>query len=319
LHWLHQAAGQQALAAPRRFRARCGKDRATFYAITLPELPVQVLPVLHIRLYGAIGLVLVGLGACGPTRVPLARTEDREGRRYVIGGREPFTGLLLVPRDSATGISVTMPYQNGVRDGQAEGRHRNEKPAFLETWKAGLREGTRDEWDSLGHRIRTQTFVNGKLEGKLQDFSPEGTLIVERPMKAGAEEGLLRTWYPSGKLKSEGEYRAGLLEGRMVIWYESGQKKYEGSFAAGKPNGVVMEYFEDGKPKALTTWDHGVADGPFTRWYANGQKQAEGRYKGLHPFDVKSWDMDGKPAKQPSAHGPIPSPQTPPAVGHPPV
>jgi uncharacterized protein len=235
------------------------------------------------------------LTACGPRRIPLAHTEEKDGRRYVTGEAKPFTGVLVVAAEPPQQIAVDMPYHDGVRDGHAEGKYQSGKQAFRETWVQGLRQGVREEWDSAGHLSRTQTFVDGKLEGVMKDFTPTGVVITERPMHAGEEQGLLRTYYPSGKPRSEGEYQAGRLEGRLTIWYENGQKKYEGVFAAGKPNGVVSEWFEDGKDKARTTWKVGVADGPFTRWYPSGQKQLEGRYRGIEQLDLKGWSEDGKP------------------------
>ncbi len=255
---------------------------------------------------------LLGLAACSG-RVPLAKTELRpDSLRYVIGKSAPFTGTLVVPMDAATGVSVEMPFVNGLRDGQAKGVHKNGKPAFAETWKAGKREGTRQEWDSVGHPSRTEHFVNGLREGVMQDFSPSGMVIVERPMHAGEQEGVVKTWYASGKLRSESHYTTGKLNGVMTLLYENGQKKYEGLFAEGKPDGVVQEWWPNGKLKASTTWAKGVASGPYTRWYDSGQKQEEGAFKGDERVSPKYWNFDGKPMAKP---GTDPGPANP----HPPA
>jgi antitoxin component YwqK of YwqJK toxin-antitoxin module len=243
---------------------------------------------------------VLALMACGPRPVPLVQTEDRDGLRYRIGEKEPFSGLLLVPRDSATGITVRMPYRSGVREGRAEGVHRNGTRAFAEIWKTGRREGLREEWDSVGHLARTQTFVAGELEGVMRDFSPESTVVMERSMQAGREDGLSASWFADGKKRSEGHFVAGQLQGSLVFWYPDGQLKYEGNFSAGKPDGVVTEYNLDGKPKTRTAWKVGVPDGPFTRWFDNGQVQSEGRYRDGKIVEERMWTRDGKPVKHPT-------------------
>lgn len=265
-------------------------------------------------LYRRVALAtLLALAACNGSRVPLGKTEVRpDSLRYVLGKTAPFTGTLVVPRDSATGVSVEMPFVNGLREGEAKGVHRNGKPAFAEIWKAGKREGSRQEWDSAGHPSRTEHFVNGLREGVMQDFSPEGKVIVERPMHADQQEGVVKTWYPGGQLKSEAHYAAGKLNGAMTLFYENGQKKYEGVFADGKPDGVVQEWFPSGVIKARTTWAKGEGDGPFTRWYDNGQKEMEGVYKGTERSAMKYWSRDGKLVKKPSVE---PGPASP----HPPA
>lgn len=256
---------------------------------------------------------LLALAACNSSRVPLAKTELRpDSLRYVIGKPTPFTGTLVVPTDPATGVSVEMPFVNGLREGEAKGKHRNGKPAFDETWKAGKREGTRQEWDSAGHPSRTEHFVNGLREGVMQDFSPTGLLILERPMHAGEQEGVVKTWHTNGKLKSESHYTAGKLNGVLTLFWENGQKKYEGTFVDGKPDGVVQEWFPNGQIKASTTWAKGVGDGPFTRWYDNGKKEMEGVYKGTERTGMKYWSRDGKLVQKPSAE---PGPASP----HPPA
>lgn len=256
---------------------------------------------------------LLALAACSG-RVPLAKTELRpDSLRYVIGKSSPFTGTLEVPRDASSGVSVEMPFVKGLREGEARGSHKNGKPAFAETWKAGKREGTRQEWDSAGHPSRTEHFVNGLREGVMQDFTPEGKVILERPMHADEQEGVVKTWYPSGQIKSEAHYAAGKLNGVMTLFYDNGQKKYEGPFAEGKPDGVVQEWYPSGQLKASTNWAKGIANGPFTRWYDNGQKQMEGIYRGTERTAMKYWNFDGKPMTKPSTE-PAPASPHPPAT-----
>lgn len=268
---------------------------------------------LHSTVTRPLLIVVLGLAACGPARVPLARTEVRaDSLRYVIGRSAPMTGILLVPRDSATGVSVTMPFVGGLRDGKAEGRHRNGARAFEETWQAGGREGIRQEWDSAGRLSRTEHFLKGEREGLMQDFAPNGSVILERPMHAGLAEGVVKTWYPDGTRRSEAEYRSGSLQGLTTLWYPNGQKKYEGTFERGKPNGMVSEWYENGKPKSRTTWSAGVAEGPFTRWYDNGQRQVEGVYHESRQTGTRFWSRDGKAVVRP----PMPAS---PALPHPPA
>ncbi len=258
-------------------------------------------------------LAALGLAACSSSKVSLARTEVRaDSLRYVIGKPAPFTGLLVVPRDRSTGVSVNMPFVNGLREGTAEGVHGNGKRAFTETWKAGKREGLRQEWDTAGHLSRSEHFVAGLREGLMQDFAPDGKVILERPMRADEQDGVVKTWYPSGQLKSEAQYRSGRLQGVMTLWYANGQKRYEGPFAAGKPDGEIREWFETGQLKASTGWKAGIAQGRFTRWYENGQKRMEGIYRDSQRTAVKYWNFDGKPMTRPDAdEGP--------AVPHPPA
>lgn len=255
----------------------------------------------------------LGLTACGRSGVPLARTETRaDSLRYVIGQSAPMTGVLLVPRDSATGVSVTMPHSAGLREGKAEGWYQNRTRAFEETWQAGRREGIRQEWDSAGRLTRTEHFLKGEREGLMQDFAPNGAVIVERPMHAGLQDGLVKTWYADGTRKSEAVYRAGLLQGVMTLWHSDGQMKYQGTFESGKPNGLVNEWYENGKPRSRTTWRAGVAEGPFTRWYDSGRKQAEGVYRESKQVNTRHWDRDGKRLTHPEV------PESP-ASPHPPA
>jgi antitoxin component YwqK of YwqJK toxin-antitoxin module len=282
-----------------------------------PSKPKMRSSVFHARYFrSSLQLIpllgLLAIAACGPTRVPLARTEERaDGLRYQLGKKAPLTGILLVPRDSATGVSVTMPFAAGLREGNAEGWHANGKRAFAETWKAGKREGLREEWDSAGHLARTETFVDGQLEGLMKDFSPTGTVILERPMHAGQQAGLVKHWYPDGSRKSEAQYQGDRLQGTMTFWYPNGKKKYEGTFVAGKPDGVVREWWEDGTPKALTTWKVGIAEGPFTRWWANGQKKTEGIYRQSKAASSRSWSLEGKLIPRPPAEEGPASPHAP--------
>ena len=114
----------------------------------------------------------------------LEQLEERNGKTYVRGEKEVFTGTLNIYREG-NWLFSEVPFKNGLRDGVQKDYYKNGK----------LR------WSGF--------FKNGKLEGKTKSFYENGNIELEENHVNGLQDGIIKEYYENGKIKSERPMKMG--------------------------------------------------------------------------------------------------------------
>ena len=142
----------------------------------------------------------------------------------------------------------------------------NGKPKVIATYKNGVPEGVRREYNKEGKVEKSYVFHNGKIiaEGVLTD--------------AGKKEGHWKEYYDDGKLKSEGDYKNDKKTGRWRYYYHNGQLEETGEYVDGKPVGDWYWYYPSGKILRKMTYYNGLPDGVITEYDEDGNVILKGNY-----------------------------------------
>ncbi len=142
----------------------------------------------------------------------------------------------------------------------------NGKPKIVATYKDGIPEGVRREYNEKGEVEKSYIFKNGKIiaEGILTD--------------AGKKEGLWKEYYLDGSLKSEGYYKEDKKTGKWKYYYPNGQLEETGEYVDGKPEGKWLWYYPSGKLLREMNYYQGLADGPITEYDEEGNIILSGEY-----------------------------------------
>lgn len=188
-----------------------------------------------------------------------------DGREYVRGETEPFTGLVRRHYSNSQPWEERH-YRDGLRDGpcnewDAEGRQRVERH-----FAQGHRHGARREWYSNGQLGSEEEWADDRClqaASFAPDGSPTGTV--------SAGNGTLKLCWEDGTPRSEESYQDGRPNGTATLWHPNGRKQCEVTFVAGKRDGLARE------------------------WYEGGSRWTETTYRDGQVVDAKSWHEDGSP------------------------
>jgi antitoxin component YwqK of YwqJK toxin-antitoxin module len=142
----------------------------------------------------------------------------------------------------------------------------NGKPKIVATYKDGVPEGIRREYDKNGKVEKSYIFKNGKViaEGIFTD--------------AGKREGLWKEYYDDGSLKSEGNYKNNNKTGKWKYYYPNGQLQETGEYVNGKPEGKWLWYYPSGKLLREMNYYEGKPDGEIIEYDENGNIVLKGEY-----------------------------------------
>jgi antitoxin component YwqK of YwqJK toxin-antitoxin module len=142
----------------------------------------------------------------------------------------------------------------------------NGKPKIVATYKNGVPEGVRREYNENGEVEKSYIFKNGKIiaEGILTD--------------GGKREGLWKEYYLDGSLKSEGNYKNDKKTGKWKYYYPNGQLEETGEYENGKPVGKWLWYYPSGKLLREMSYYEGKPDGAFTEYDEDGNVTLKGEY-----------------------------------------
>ncbi len=166
-------------------------------------------------------------------------------------------------------------YVNGEKEQQVEELTKldvktdywpNGKPKIVASYKNGVPEGVRREYNKKGEVEKSYIFYHGKIiaEGVFTD--------------AGEHEGLWKEYYDDHSLKSEGKYIRDKKTGTWKYYYPNGQLQETGDYENGKPEGKWVWYYPSGKLLREMTYYEGKRDGVITEYDEEGNVVLQGEY-----------------------------------------
>jgi antitoxin component YwqK of YwqJK toxin-antitoxin module len=133
--------------------------------------------------------------------------------------------------------------------------HPNGTRKFIGNFKNGIPEGVAREYDTLGHIINSQIYLDGVLMG-------EGIYDA-----GGYEQGHWKEYHANGALKAEGEYLNGKKVGAWVFFHPNGKTEQKGKYDnRGRPVGEWKWYYEDGKLLREETYIDGLVNGTMVEY-----------------------------------------------------
>lgn len=135
------------------------------------------------------------------------------------------------------------------------------------TFRNGVAEGIKREFDTAGNVIRSGIYHNGELTG-------EGIILED-----GSRTGPWKEYYPGGALKSAGEYKNGKPVGEWKYYFPDGKIEQAGKFTqGGKLTGNWKWYYDNGKLLREEDYLNGQLDGMHTEYDEDGNVTEEGEY-----------------------------------------
>lgn len=209
----------------------------------------------------------------------------------------------------------------------------NGKPKIVATYKNGVPEGVRREYDKKGKIQKSYIFHNGKMvaegiftdaglrEGTWKEYYEDGSLKSEGNYENDKKTGLWKYYYPNGQLEETGTYDKTGPEGKWLWYYPSGKLLRELTYYQGKKDGNIIEYDESKnvilqgeyiEDKREGTWIYQVGDAKQQTQYSDDLKNGwdriyskdgtllyEGKYIDDNPNGVHKWFWpNGKLKKQ---------------------
>ena len=100
--------------------------------------------------------------------------EFRNGYYYIIGEKEPFTGIIEFQDES--GKIMKGNFLNGIANGMAK------------------------TYSSDGRLLSETPYENGKKNGKHKRYYPNGNVELEKNYKNDKEDGMRISYYENGKM-----------------------------------------------------------------------------------------------------------------------
>lgn len=128
------------------------------------------------------------------------------------------------------------------------------------TFRKGVPEGVRREFDEQGNVIQSFIYKNGIIigqgimdtdgfkEGFWEERYPDGSLKSKGHYKKGKRTGNWEFFYPDGKLEQKGNYNEyGQTVDQWVWYYNSGELLREENYRNGLRDGLMTEFDQSGK------------------------------------------------------------------------
>ena len=134
------------------------------------------------------------------------------------------------------------------------------------TYKDGIPEGVRREYDEEGNIQKSYIFRKGRIVG-------EGIFT-----EAGQRQGEWKEYYPDGSLKAIGSYHNDERIGQWKFYYQGGQLEELGAYVNGKPDSVWRWFYKSGKVLRTENFYNGLADGVLTEYDEEGKIITQGDY-----------------------------------------
>lgn len=142
----------------------------------------------------------------------------------------------------------------------------NGKVKVVGTYKDGIPQGVRREYNSDGQVEKSYIFLNGRIIG-------EGIFT-----DAGLKESLWKEYYPDGKLKATGNYISDRKNGSWKYFYNNGQIEQLGVYVNGNADSTWNWYYPSGKLLRHEIFLDGLADGMMTEYAEDGEIITQGDY-----------------------------------------
>lgn len=145
--------------------------------------------------------------------------------------------------------------------------YRNGKPKIIASYKDGIPEGMRRDYDIEGKVVKGYIFKAGIIVG-------EG--IID---ESGNRQGAWKEFYEDGELYGEGTFTDNKKTGKWNYLYKNGAKEQYGSYnAAGKPDGLWKWFYESGNLKREEQLKNGVSNGTMQELSDSGKIIVKGEY-----------------------------------------
>ena len=155
------------------------------------------------------------------------------------------------------------------------------------TYRNGVPEGIRREFDEEGNVEKAFTFKNGKLVA-------EGIIAAN-----GQRQGFCKYYYPNGSLKSQGNFVDDTRSGEWEFYHQNGVLEQKGSYNKnGQPDGLWKWYYSDGKLLREENYRNGLLDGLLTEYSPKGKIIVQGDYidgleEGFWIYETGDMRMEG--------------------------
>jgi uncharacterized protein len=177
---------------------------------------------------------------------------------------------------------------NGIRESYYAGGKLEEEEVYELGWLQAVH-----QYDTLGNRIHTSTFTNGKgtykllhfngktrmegmylngeYEGTYKGYYFNGSPFYVKTYKKGLLDGSYTEYHPNGKKIVEGQYKMDQREGKWMFYTEEGWKWKEENFVNDKLTGTVYHYYPDGGVEREFEYRDNVRNGITKRYSEDGQ------------------------------------------------
>ncbi len=238
-----------------------------------------------------LALASLAISGCGSDTLDWDNTRISGGMVYSGSENNPFSGNLtnapgsvIIPQDSAESRLILVHFlniepanrqetismshlicnlgiKNGLRDGKAICKNRNNITRWQGVFDEGLADGEWEIYDTKGNLSLSAKFSEGKLDGRLDIYNPNGSgKLLSKGYKNGVESGVEEIWSPDGKKLLSTTWRDGKEHGLRQEWWHSGNPKLEISLEDGNHIGLATYYEVDGSTRrTVTPFDGGYA------------------------------------------------------------
>jgi hypothetical protein len=88
-------------------------------------------------------------------------------------------------------------------------------------------------WDEEERKEKMTTYRAGLADGTHQEWYKNGILKTQSSYRRGILKGTKTAWYPNGKISSQSPYINGLIHGTRRVWDESGKLRSETLYIRG--------------------------------------------------------------------------------------
>ncbi len=139
-------------------------------------------------------------------------------------------------------LACKLSYKNGVRNGLKENFDSDGKPWLREEYKDGKKDGL-SEMYSNGKMSSKSEYKKGKKEGLTITYS-NGQILTQTYYKDDKRNGLSTTFY-NGVIVSENNYADDVQDGLGTI-YSMGKKNMDATYQKGQRHGLAHMYKPDG-------------------------------------------------------------------------
>lgn len=143
----------------------------------------------------------------------------------------------------------------------------NGKPKTVVSYKDGLPEGIRRDYDTAGRVVASYTFSKGRIitEGIIDD--------------EGIRDGEWKEFYEGGQLRAEGVYNLGKRVGKWMFYHENATVEQEGNYnSQGNAEGLWKWYYDDGSLLREENYRNGALDGLYTEYNEAGRIVVQGEF-----------------------------------------
>jgi len=214
--------------------------------------------------------------------------KDGYFKEYDVNGR------LTATTKWAAGEELEIPVEL-ARLEVARDYYPNGKIKAMQTFRNGLAEGVRRDFDEEGNIVAGAVYKDGKKvaegitksdgvrDGDWKEFHADGTLKVVGKYDNGVKVGEWKYFHPNGNPEQTGRYNSkGQLTGDWFWYYPSGNIRREETFVNGRADGLMTEYDDDGNIITQGEFIEGMEEG---EWFL---QYGDHREVGSFSFGLKS-------------------------------